>query len=292
MRATDVLGDSAIPHRTLLGDAAKPGIGAVQAPVGLQSLRDYLPPWLGGIDARTQPLFWMLKALDTATESYLGTSVSSAEVVLPFPVSISFLKALRAVCFSLSLKLPLSALPPAGIFAARVDGIGGKCEVTGSNEATELDVKDDPEQLILTVDYSRAALTALLVVEECGIFEYRGVLHDTSLGADALSRRSDSSRSDITHALRNITSLPLEDGNGAGLKQISELILLGESAGDQRLEDVLKEILGEQSGRLFSSVSDRRTKPIDPLFAASNGVAQDCLDRINFRDDDEHNDSL
>lgn len=177
--------------------------------------------------------------------------------------------------------MPMSAQPAAGILAARAHGIGGDCNT-----------RDDPVQLILTVDYSRAALTALLVAEECGIFEYGRVLHSTRIGADSLSRGSDalgfnSSRSDLASALRDITRLPLEDGNGSEVKQISELVLLGESAGDRRLHDVLNEVLGEQSGNLVTTVSDGRTRIIDPLFAASSGLAQDCWSRMNFRPDDE-----
>jgi len=290
MRATGVLDiERATAHCTSLNnDAWKPGgTGAAQAALGLQSLRDYLPPWLGGNDPGTQSLSWMLKALKTATESYLQASLSTAEVVVPFPVAESSLDALRAACSSLSLRMPLSAQPPAGILAARAHGVGGNCDTED----------DDPAQLILTVDYSRAALTALLVAEECGIFEDRRVLHDTRLGADALSRGSDapgsiSSRSDLASALRDITRLPLEDGNGAEVKRVGELALLGESAGDRRLHDVLKEVLGEQSGSLVTTVSDGRRRVIDPLFAASRGVAQDCWSRMNFRPDDEHSGSL
>jgi hypothetical protein len=71
------------------------------------------------------------------------------------------------------------------------------------------------------------------------------------------------------------------------LKRISNLVLLGESAGNsQQLHDVLKEILGEQYIPLVTTVSESRTSVIDSLFAASNGVAQDCWDRLNFRVDD------
>ena len=78
----------------------------------------------------------------------------------------------------------------------------------------------------------------------------------------------------------SLHTLPLEDGNGAELKQISNLVLLGESAGDQRLHDVLMEVLDEQFGRLATTVTDGRMGIIDPLYAASRGVAQDCWDRI------------
>lgn len=61
--------------------------------------------------------------------------------------------------------------------------------------------EDEPAQLILTVEYTRAAPTALLV------FEYRRVLHDTRLGADGLGLSSNSSRSrdDLARALRELT---------------------------------------------------------------------------------------
>lgn len=287
----NVLGDHTAAHPILLDDVLRPGTEAAQAPLGLQSLRDYLPPWLGGNnDNRTQSLSRMLKALKTATESYLEASLSTTEVVFPFPVSDSYLDTLRSTCSSLSLEMPLSAQPPAGILAARAYGIGGICNIVTPDETLERNPADDPEQLILTVDYSRAALTALLVAEECGVFEYRRVLHDTRLGADCLSfsKRSDtpecdSNRSDLAHALRDVSSLPLEGGNGAGLKRIRELVLLGESAGDRLLHDVLKEVLGEQPGTLVTHVGERHARIIDPLFAASRGLAEDCWDRMNFR---------
>ena len=293
MRAPNVVDDHAMPHSIFLDDVSKPDTEAIQAHLSLQSLRHYLPPWLGGNEVRTRPLTRMLKALDTATESYLGTSLLTAEVVVPFPVSDAYLDALRSACSSLSLQVPMSAQPPAGILAARACGIGGKCGMDTMEETFGEDPRDDPAQLILTVDYSRAALTALLVAEECGVFEHRRVLHNTSLGADALSGRFNSGRGDLAQALRHIISLPLEDGNGAGLKQINELVLLGESAGDPGLEVVLKEVLREQFDRLVTSVSDGRAKGVDPLFAASNGVAQDCWDRMNFQGDaDEGHDAL
>lgn len=288
----NVLGDHATAHPTLLDHALKPGTGAAQAPFGLQSLRDSLPPWLGGNnDNRTQSLFRMLKALKTATESYLEASLSTAEVVFPFPVSDSHLDTLRSACSSLSLYMPLSAQPPAGILAARAYNIGGSCKTAIADEALGRKQVEDPEQLILTVDYSRAALTALLVAEECGVFDYRRVLHNTSLGADCLSLSRGSNtpgcdsnnRSDLARALRGVVDLPLEGGSGAGLKRIQELVLLGESAGDRLLHDVLREVLGEKSGTLVTHVSERRARVIDPLYAASRGLALDCWDRMNFR---------
>jgi hypothetical protein len=74
------------------------------------------------------------------------------------------------------------------------------------------------------------------------------------------------------------------------LKQISNLVLLGESAGDQRLHDVLKEVLGEQFGHLATTVGDGRMGITDPLYAASRGVAQDCWNRVESRRDAKYDD--
>ncbi len=117
----------------------------------------------------------------------------------------------------------------------------------------------------------------------CDAFYTNGLFR----GSD--SSGSDSSRDDLARALRKLTSLPLEDGNGEGLKQISELVLLGESESDRRLHDVLREVLAEHFGSLVTTANGERPRIIDPLFAASRGVAYDCWDRMNFK---EHNEEL
>ena len=139
---------------------------------------------------------------------------------------------------------------------------------------------NDLGQLILTVDYSDAALTAILVFEECNIFEYRRVLHDMRLGASTLSTTPENGQNDLVHALRNITALPLEDGNGVELIHISEVVLLGERADDRRLHKALEEVLFRDKRNARSDIAgrgnDRITNHVGPLFAASRGVAYDC----------------
>lgn len=129
----------------------------------------------------------MLRALKVATELYLEGPLLDPEVVVSFSVINFFFDAFRSVCFSLSLSMFMFAQPSAGVLAARANGIGGQCingvEIVDFPNSNQ---QQDPEQLILTVDYSRAAMTALLVVEECSVFEYRHVLHDIRLGIDEL----------------------------------------------------------------------------------------------------------
>ncbi|KAI9754938.1 MAG: hypothetical protein M4579_004474 [Chaenotheca gracillima] len=257
-----------------LNEEYRSSIQAAQGPLGLQSIRDYLPPWLGGNDTSTQILSRMLKALKTATESYLEAPLLDAEVAVPFPAPQAFFDTVHSACSSLSLYLPISALSPPGIYAGLALPLRKGCN-SDIPPGTP-----DPEQLILTVDYTRAGLTALLIVEDCGIIEYRRVLHNTSLGTDRLDRKSGAGRGDLVRALGELTNLPLGHGNGAGLKQISELFLMGESALDQQLNDALKEVLREQFDSLVKTASDRGTGFDDPVFIASRAVALDCFERL------------
>jgi len=65
MRATEVLDSHPTASRPLFDNTLEAG----KASLSLQSLRDFLPPWLGGRDAHAQSLSQKLKALKTATES-------------------------------------------------------------------------------------------------------------------------------------------------------------------------------------------------------------------------------
>ena len=119
MRAIDVLDGP---------DTLEPGARAAQASLSLQSLRDYLPPWLGGTDARAKSLVLMLKALKTATESYLEAPLSVAEVIMPSSVPNSYFDDFRSAGSSLSLQLHFDAQHPAGAPVAWAYGLGGTCE--------------------------------------------------------------------------------------------------------------------------------------------------------------------
>lgn len=296
MRTTDVLYDGTTPPLSS-SDASMHNSGASQGRLKLQSYRSYLPPWLGGHQNRFQPLPSMLRALKVATESYLERPLSDAEIVVPFPVTKSFLDTLRSACFSLSLSMPMSAQPPAGILAVRANGIGRQCNAVEAVDFSKSSQQQDPGQLVLTVDYSRAAMTALLVFEECSVFEFRHVLHDTRLGTDELTRENDARdlstpRDLLARAIRTVTSLPLEHGNGAGLTRISELVLLGESSGDRLLHDALTEVLSERSFDFPAAALQKPVGSFDPLFAASRGLALDCWDRLSSHDRSEWGDEL
>lgn len=291
MRASDSIRVyDGIPQQSRLDKSSKAYLVVAQIRLGLQSLRDYLPPWLGGQDSRTEALSRMLKALKVATESFLEAPVSDVEVVAPFEASETYLAALRAACSSLSLRMPRWTHPPAGIYAARANGIEGRCEWDPQNGRP---IWIDEEQLVLTVDYSRAALTVVLWSEFCTIYENRRFLHEPKLGTDALFLNTshttgpDTARAQLAEALREITRLPLATGNGAGLTVISQLVMMGESADDPRLHDALVQVLRDEhshgdSVKVLGKGAFYAGGKVDPVFAASQGLAEDCLGRLEY----------
>ena len=186
--------------------------------------------------------------------------------------------------------MPAWTHPPAGKYAARANGIGGQCNYDPYDDHPTW---DDPEQLILTVDYSRAAITAILWFEECTVYENRRFLHEPSLGTDALflngsqTTGPDTARAQLADALREITRLPLATGNGAGLTVISQLVMMGESADDPRLHDALVQVLRDEHShgdpvKVLGKVAFYAGGRVDPVFAASQGLAEDCLGRLQY----------
>lgn len=161
-----------------------------------------------------------------AVAYYVDGSPAEVEIVLPFPVSDDCLDSLHAACYYSFLPRPASAQPAAGILAARAHGIGRRYTVAVDRESTQ-DRRGSPAQLVLTVDYSRAALMAMLVVEEDGDFEYRRVLHDTNLGAKSLARMSDPQNGHLAQAFRNLVKVAPGEREGRGLETDRRFGLVG-----------------------------------------------------------------
>ena len=150
---------------------------------------------------------------------------------------------------------------------------------------------DLPPHLILTVDFSRAALTATLFYEEDCIFELLRELHRVDLASDALDKCEQEQRAinpgadtiddclgSLTRALGKIAELPIRREHSWPaeedffLTRIDGLVLLGERGTDLRLRSILKEVLANQSDGIIShaAVGDEM---VDPSFAAARGVA-------------------
>lgn len=82
----------------------------------------------------------------------------------------------------------------------------------------------------------------------------------------------------LRSALRQLVRVPERDSDGSILTQIGELVFHGEGTADRRLNDVLKEVLLERGdGRpVLTEKSYDSSGPLDPLFVASQSLAQDC----------------
>jgi hypothetical protein len=239
--------------------------------IGVQSLRDYLPPWLGGKFRPPQPLVPLINALKTAAETYLEASILTAQYAVSFPVSANFRENARAAYATLSLGTPRRELPPAGFCAA-----SAYVEIDEDNNNGD-EWHDCDEELVMTVEYSKSALTALILLKDCAMLSHRRVLHDPTIGVDQLSGGTASKRERLEESVRNLLQLPLDDGReGQDLRYISYLILLGESADDPELHYVLRKVLRDHYERLTTAAVKASSVVKDPLFAGAIGAAYNC----------------
>ncbi|KAI4168844.1 MAG: hypothetical protein LQ346_009025 [Caloplaca aetnensis] len=151
----------------------------------------------------------MLTQLVEATESRLGSSIAAAYIVPPFnpplvPNPVRWHDLLRHVSASLGRQVP-----PSGVEATdlAITGLGDPCTPAYSNRKNPL---------ILTIDYSQAALTALLTHADCHhreFFSKNYDLYEPHLGAATLADLPDNfSRAYLTQALGNLISLPWLSG--------------------------------------------------------------------------------
>lgn len=220
----------------------------------------------------------MLKALKTASEAYVEASTSTAQIAIPFPASHAVFDIFHSTLKTLSAHMHSStaSLTSTGLLAGLYSyGIGpGQCFTSPS----------DPSRLFLTVEYTRSALTALVVFEDCCVYDVERVLHETELGADNLSKEPFSTHQvKLEKALSALTRLPLTV-DGETMESFSDVLLLDELAGDPLLRDALKDVLGKhrQSDNLLAAAVDRLKGTIVPVFAgATSAVHRDLEQATN-----------
>ena len=128
------------------------------------------------------------------------------------------------------------------------------------------------------MDYSRAALTAVLFWEDGCVFERFRVRHDVHLGATALEECQTSTNSadcynDLAIALRQIVKIPLEDRRTYVPSKVTGLVLLGEKGTDPQLRRILQQLLAEQRTSITVQSEGEENTMADPTFAAARGMA-------------------
>ncbi len=132
-----------------------------------------------------------------------------------------------------------------------------------------------PLQLVLAIDYSRAALTTTLLVEEAALFDVQRVIRNASLGANDHSRMSVAPPDyweSIRAQLRYVTRMAISDPYVVLPVTISQLVLLGDRATDPQLADAIKNVMGSsvlQTAPPLGSDADA----VGPVFAAALGEA-------------------
>lgn len=243
------------------------------------------------LDETARSLAPMLETLKTATESYLGMvdCLHTTSVSLPKSISPQLLDSFQTAASSLSLSPfePRLSRLPAGIHAARGYGVAAKCRNFPWDEC-------DEERLMLAIDYSRAALTALLIHEDTPLYLTLRTLHSEALGKAALDRACtspDQIDSDCTAPLRaaltNMTQLPVsEDEDAKDLNFIQTIVPHGESASDSRLNSVLRDVLRSREyaddddnddgddAMGFITNGGESSNTVSPLYAAARGIAE------------------
>lgn len=255
-----------------------------QASSGIQhyllAMQEYLPSWLGGpqpkvLDASTQSLADMLRVLKFATETYLGATVSNATIAIPFPFNhgrgASDSLTVRLEAAAPTLNLELSSLSEA---VTEITWEELHARRWKRSPYTYFSCHPDDEGFVLGIDFNDAALTTTILVPVCdnGVtYDWNTrVLHSTELGARELFK-ANNWRDTLLNALRNVTALPMN--HVSETDQINMLVLLGDSARDERLHYALKDVLGDQYDRLMATVRDDGTPARDPQYRGAASAA-------------------
>nr|POE84624.1 hypothetical protein CFP56_73113 [Quercus suber] len=199
-----------------------------------------------------ETLLPLLRALKISTESYIGHEITDAVVTVPGRRGET-----------------LASQWPAGHLAAVANHIG----------RLTFGAPYNPEQLVLTVDYSRAALTMTLFIDDIGSFETVRLTHSLNLGAGKLSLGD---RALLRSELRQIMRTPIH-GEYSHLSQINHVVLLGEHGNDSGLRKVLQQVLLEMDNEAVAdTVSSTSSAMVDPLFAAAIGASFVCYNTLEL----------
>jgi hypothetical protein len=246
------------------------------------SLQDYLLSWTTSepIDPESEAITWMLKGLKAATETHLETPMTAVSISSPFLIwpRNPFHDNLRTAVESLGLNY--KGTRTASIAITGIYGLEGQCDLDVFKTPDQKE-PDDPAKTYLSLDYSRAGISAFLVEDDCGVAEVLRELHNTTLAANV---EFPGKHEDLSRTLKNIMRPIDERLFGAVSREhpveISELVMLGESTDDAMLHEVLSEILGTNYTDLKAG-SDERATIHDPLFAGSRAAAMGCLNQLD-----------
>lgn len=246
-----------------------------------------LMPWRCRND-HIRGIYSMLSALKVASESLIGEELENPEYALPW-------------YFPSKLQGPFGIIElasgfQAGLLTLRFGQASGQVAAKLYSDRSYCHL--DPsvvDEMVLTIDYSRAALSINSFLRDHGIHEWKGGFHYTQLGTEALSRcrsigSETSCRDKLVAGIRQAVSEPLSE---PGLPMhFDKVILLGESAHDTHLSEALREVLQDVSPEtqypdmVLSPEDHHVLQHADPLVAAARGMAWTNWKRGNWREED------
>lgn len=267
----------------VLSDPSTSSADPTRRSLGSMSLQNYLPSWFaaGSVGSDAEAITWMLKGLKAATETYVEEPLNSVSIGSPFlvPQKSPFEDTLRTAVESLGLNY--KGTRTASLAITGIYGLEGQChpDVYKTPDQKE---PDDPPQTYLTIDYSRAGMSAFLIEEECGVREVLREYQNTTLAADLdfPGKLEDLTRV-LQRMIRPIDERFHEVAFNKHPVEISEFIMLGESTEDAVLHKVLSDVF-ESNYTAMRTRSDERVRTHHPLYAGSRAVALNCQKQLEF----------
>lgn len=252
------------------------------------------------------PLAPMLKSLILAAESTLQTKINSVAVTAYGTKMFDFNSTKQHVTSALG-KLGVKSHEflddsvPSVIRALAIPD--HKCSQSQYTPSSEPNFRKHPEQLVLSVDYTRDSLSSALWKVECKVIEqqerkYSSDGHDVVEYANKFANDTLRMENKIKSHLHYVTGntrrrhhenpsaiLSEQKGMGAfidyqtvGGKAVQEnidvVLLMGEKAGDERMQTLLRAVLTEQfaNGDSVEILQAQDISP-DPAFVAARGAA-------------------
>lgn len=238
------------------------------------------------------PLASILTALVTAAEATLETSIKSVAVSAHDIGTIDHALAKHDVNTALNdlgvdsynrLDHIVRHLAPA-------IGIPGKCSEPYALP-DDPSYHQDPEQIIVTVEFTRDSLTVGLWREECGVMEMINRLNSAPLGYNAMwtckgnAQNKTACDEAFKSALRSVSADSSHEKN----EDIGAALAFGECANDEAMLVALRQVLEEQflNGDSVDLSLVRGFSP-DPAFAGSRAMARAVWAAHGSDHDDNH----
>lgn len=218
----------------------------------------------------------MFAALKAATESFLEHPISIVDMTVPWQLLDSDVEPFRNMQIVAKRITGLQSYQSAQIAGQRAADFYGKPSTCEGDYPLA-----DQQDLVLTVDYSRAALTMMLFHEFCAFYDQRRSFHSSQLGVEGLrhchdTRGAQACRTDLKSAIQQVSRRPDPDSDPNFPKGIGRIVIIGESAADPLLSEVLHEVLREiGSTQVIDTPSSSSIVPrTEPLFVASRAIAK------------------